>query len=91
MALQHEFATAFAEADQVIVLNIFASREQDDGLINSSKLVNQIRHPNVRYIDSFTAAADYLLEHITPPAVLLTLGAGDGYQVGEWVLQGLRV
>jgi hypothetical protein len=35
-------------------------------------------------------AADYLLAHLAAPAVLLTMGAGDGYQVGEWVLQKLR-
>ena len=47
-------------------------------------------HPDARYIGSLSEASDYLSAHLTAPAVLITLGAGDGYQVGEWVLERLR-
>jgi UDP-N-acetylmuramate--alanine ligase len=89
LTLFADFVNAFAEADHVIVLNIFASREKDEGLINSQNIVEKMNHPDARYIGPLRDAADYLVDHLPPPAVLMTLGAGDGYQVGEWVLEQL--
>ncbi len=90
MTLLDGFLGAFAEADHVIVVDIFASREKDEGQINSQTMVARMDHPDCRYIGSLEAAADYLAAQLTAPAVLITLGAGDGDQVGEWVLDRLR-
>ena len=90
LALLNDFAAAFETADHVIVLDIFASREKDEGLVTAGDLVKVMQHPDTRHIGPLNEAADYLLAHLAPPAVLLTMGAGDGYQVGEWVLQKLR-
>jgi UDP-N-acetylmuramate--alanine ligase len=90
MALFDDFAGAFADADHVIVVDIFKSREKDEGLISSRDLVERMAHPDVRYIGSLSEAAAYLAGRLTPPAALLTLGAGDGYQIGEWVLAQMR-
>ena len=73
----------------MIVVDIFASRERDEGLVNSQQLVAQMTHLDARYIGLLTEAAAYLSTHLTPPDVLITLGAGDSYQIGEWVLQKL--
>ncbi|MBN1218779.1 MAG: UDP-N-acetylmuramate--L-alanine ligase [Anaerolineae bacterium] len=89
VTLLDDFVGAFADADHVILLDIFASREKDEGLINSKDIVDRMTHPDARYIGPLSRAADYLVEHLSPPAVLLTLGAGDGYRVGEWVLERL--
>jgi UDP-N-acetylmuramate--alanine ligase len=89
ISLLDDFVKAFDEADHVIMVDIFASRERDEGLINSRELVDRMRHPDARYIGPLAEAADYLAEHLKEPAVLLTLGAGDGYLVGEWVLEKL--
>lgn len=88
-SLLDEFATAFAEADHVIIVDIFPSREVDQGLVHSRDIVNRMNHPDVRYIGSLSEAADYLAGKVSAPAILLTLGAGDGYQVGEWILESL--
>jgi UDP-N-acetylmuramate--alanine ligase len=90
IALLDDFANAFGDADHVIVVDVFASRETDKGLVSSQDLVDRMRHPDARYIGPLAEAADYLVTHLTPPAVLLTLGAGDGDQVGEWVLERLQ-
>ena len=90
LALLDDFAGAFAEANQVIVVDIFPSREKDEGLISSRDLVERIKQPAARYIGPLSEAAIYLLEHLEPGDVLLTCGAGDGYLVGEWVLAGLK-
>jgi UDP-N-acetylmuramate--alanine ligase len=91
LALLDDFAGAFGEADHVIIVDIYASREKDEGLIHSRQLVERIAHPDVRYIGRLSEAADYLIGHLAAPAVLLTLGAGDGDRVGEWVLERLHV
>lgn len=90
LALLDDFTDAFDQADHVIIVDIFASREIDTGLIKSQDLVKRMKHPDARYIGSLSAAADYLATQLIPPAVLLTMGAGDGYKIGEWVLEKLR-
>jgi UDP-N-acetylmuramate--alanine ligase len=88
-ALLDDFAGAFEAADQVVIVDIFPSREVDEGLVSSRDIVDRMQHANVRYIGSRREAVDYLAAHLSPPAVLITLGAGDGYQIGEWVLERL--
>jgi len=90
ISLFDDFAGAFADADHVVVVDIFRSREKDEGLVSSRDLVERMTHPDVRYIGSLTEAAAYLVSQLTPPAVLLTLGAGGGYKIGEWVLGQMR-
>jgi len=89
LTLLDGFANAFDDADHVIVVDIFASREKDEGLVNSQNIVEKMNHADVRYIGPLSDAADYLVDHLSPPAVLITLGAGDGDQVGAWVLERL--
>jgi UDP-N-acetylmuramate--alanine ligase len=89
LALLDEFTTAFAEADHVLIVDIFPSREQDEGLVHSRDIVARMRHSEARYIGPLREAAAYLLAHLHPGDVLLTFGAGDGYLVGEWVVAGL--
>jgi UDP-N-acetylmuramate--alanine ligase len=48
-----------------------------------------MNHPDAHYIPDRRDAADYILERVHPGDVILTLGAGDGYEVGQWVLQDL--
>jgi UDP-N-acetylmuramate--alanine ligase len=89
-ALMEEFARAFAEADEVIILPVYAARETDDLGVSAQQLVARMAHPRARHIASRHAAADYLVAHLRPGDVLLTMGAGDGYMVGEWVMDALE-
>ncbi len=91
LALLDDFAGAFAEADHVVVVDIFASRENDPGSINSQNIIERMQHPDARHLGPLAEAADYLAAQLTPPAVLITLGAGDSYKVGEWVLERLKL
>ena len=90
LTLLDDFAAAFADADHVIVVDIFASREKDEGLVSSRDIVERMAHPDARYIGPLAETAAYLAEHLQPPAALITMGAGDGYLVGEWVLEKLQ-
>ncbi|MBC7264379.1 MAG: UDP-N-acetylmuramate--L-alanine ligase [Chloroflexi bacterium] len=88
-ALLPDFAASFANADHVIVSAIFAAREPFDPTISGADLVAAIHHPDARYIETLEGATEYLAAHLAPGDVLLTLGAGDGYRVGEELLKRL--
>jgi UDP-N-acetylmuramate--alanine ligase len=88
-ALLHEFAESFGDADHVIVVDIYAAREYDDLGVSAADIVARMTHPDARHIAGLDDAADYLLRHLTVGDVLITLGAGDGYLVGERVLVSL--
>src|SRR6185503_20163868 len=85
-----DFAASFAEADHVVIVDIFRSREKLDPGISADDIVRRMNHPDVRYIPALADAADYLIECIHPGDVLLTLGAGDGNWVGQRVLKSLE-
>ncbi len=85
-----EFADSFNDADRVVALDIYRSREKDTLGINTAVVVNAMNHPNAVHIATKQSAATYLLDRIIPDDVVLTLGAGDGNLVGQWVLKGLQ-
>ena len=89
-ALLADFAVAFNDADHVIITDIFPARERDNLGVTSAHIVERMSHADARYIGSLDAAAAYLLQHLRAGDVLITLGAGDGYLVGEKVVGGLR-
>ncbi len=88
-ALLEDFARAFGDADHVIVVDIFASREAPDPSVSAQRLVEQMSHQDVRFIPDLARAARTLQEQVQAPAVVVTLSAGDGNRVGELLLQGL--
>lgn len=86
--LLDEFSTAFNNSDKLIMADIYAAREKDTGEINSAILSERIRSNGVdaRYIPSFQEIADYVRNNASPGDVVITMGAGDIYLVGEMLL-----
>jgi len=85
-----EFSQAFDHADEVIVVDIYPSREVDNGSINSQDIVIRMTHPSARYIASFAETVTYLLDQLSAGDVVITMGAGDGYLIGEQLLAELN-
>ncbi len=86
-ALLDEFAEAFVDADHVIVADIFAARERFDPGVNSRDLVERMKHKDARYLAGFDEITSCLAANLKRRDVLVTLGAGDVYRVGERVMQ----
>lgn len=84
------FAASFDLADRVVALDIYRSRETETLGIDTAVVLNAMQHAAAVYIPSREEAAAYILDRVLPGDVILTLGAGDGHMVGEWILQGLR-
>ena len=87
--LMDEFAQSFGDADHVVISEIYAARETDSLGISAQDLVKRMSHPHVCYRATLQEAGDYLRSSLRAGDVLLTLGAGDGYLVGESVLSAL--
>uniref|UniRef100_A0A7C1JM95 UDP-N-acetylmuramate--L-alanine ligase n=1 Tax=Caldilinea aerophila TaxID=133453 RepID=A0A7C1JM95_9CHLR len=86
----YRMGESFDAADRVIVTDIYPAREIDDGSVHARELVAASPHPAIFYIGALEDVVAYLVEHVAPGDVVITLGAGDGYKVGEWLLERLR-
>ncbi|WP_205684301.1 UDP-N-acetylmuramate--L-alanine ligase [Clostridium formicaceticum] len=86
-ALLKDFSTAFNAADHTIITDIYAARELDNGEINSKKLV-ELMDPSLEalYIPEFEKIVDYIYDRLEPGDLVLTMGAGDVYKIGEALL-----
>ncbi len=85
-ALEEEFARAFYHADVVIVLPIYAAGEDAIPGVTAEKLAGLIKkhgHRDVTYASGFPAAVQALQEKLQEGDLLLTLGAGDVWKIGE--------
>lgn len=86
-ALHADFMTAFADADRVYVLPIYAAREVNDGTLTSDILAQQIRqlgaHPSVDAFATLEEAIFRLTEQARTGDIILMLGAGNEYIVGK--------
>jgi UDP-N-acetylmuramate--alanine ligase len=85
-----EFAASFDDADRVVALDIYRSREQDDLGVDTAAVVARMKHPHAYHIGKMPEAAGYIVDRVQPGDVIVTLGAGDGHLVGTWVLEGLQ-
>lgn len=85
LSLFNEFSNAFANADKLILLDIYAAREVDTGVINSEMLCDAVIRNGVDavYIKSFDEAINYLKDNMQSGDLLITMGAGDVYKIGE--------
>lgn len=83
------FVISFNDADVLLVAPIFPAGEQPIENINAENLVQEIRNHGHKEALSFPGEAEMqkaILELIRPGDLLLTLGAGNIYQVGTKVL-----
>jgi UDP-N-acetylmuramate--alanine ligase len=88
--LLDEFAAAFDDADHVIVTGIYAARENNTLGISGRDVVAHMDHPDARYAETLDSAVSVLVERIQSGDVIITLGAGDSYLVGEKVLERIE-
>ena len=88
--LMNDFATAFEDADEVILTDIYAAREVDKGEVNSRMLADRIMETGkkVHYFGTFEAIAEYLKANAQSQDLIITMGAGDIYKAGELFLKG---
>ncbi len=89
--LLDEFARAFDDADRLLVLPIYQPAGREEGeAVSSQQLVARMRHPDARTVSGLPEASAVLESEVVPGDMVITMGAGDVYKVGEHVLARLR-
>jgi UDP-N-acetylmuramate--alanine ligase len=85
-ALAEEFSRAFYHADVLIVLPIYAASEDPIEGITAEGLLARIKqfgHRDATCVESFAAAQEILNKRLREGDLLITLGAGDVWKLGE--------
>jgi len=84
-----EFSKAFDAADDIVVAPIFAARETPIPSISNEILAEHIRAEgkNARALNSFEEIEKYLRDTACDGDIIITMGAGDIYKVGERLVQ----
>ncbi|MDO9399178.1 MAG: UDP-N-acetylmuramate--L-alanine ligase [bacterium] len=89
--LLNDFAKSFNIADEVIVLDIYGSAREKHGGVSSEDLVNKLRITNyklrikqeIKYIPTLDKCETYLRSQIKKDDVIVLMGAGDVFKIGE--------
>ena len=91
--LMEEFTTAFADADSLLLLDIYAASEKPIEGITAEALVQRIREKGgkrVEYVSSVADVVDAATKAAQAGDMILTLGAGSISQLGPLILEKLR-
>ena len=88
-SLFDEFTDCFSDTDELILMDIYAAREKDTGLVSSDELGDAIRSKGIKCtnVHSHDEALNYVKSKLTSGDLLLTVGAGDVVIVGEKYLE----
>ncbi|HBI33756.1 MAG TPA: UDP-N-acetylmuramate--L-alanine ligase [Candidatus Moranbacteria bacterium] len=85
-ALLQDFAQSFDNTERVIVIDTYGSARESGGEATSEdlvKLINKYNYNKAEYIPSIDEATQYLKEKSGEYDVLITMGAGDVWRVGQ--------
>jgi UDP-N-acetylmuramate--alanine ligase len=83
-----EFAGAFSGADEVVICDIFASRDTDEALRATSAAaladaVERVSAVPAIAVGDATATAAYVADHLAPGDAVLVMGAGKSYRIAR--------
>lgn len=85
------FSSAFQDADELLITEIYPADETPIPGVNAGLIVDAVRpHRPVTFIQDAGTVADYLLPHLRSGDLVLTLGAGDIWQVADQLVEALR-
>jgi UDP-N-acetylmuramate--alanine ligase len=85
-----DFVSALNEPDVLFILDIYPAGEMPIDGVNSERLVEFLKtggHGNVFYVKDQDEATYRVLKILKPGDLVLTLGAGDVWKVGEGIVR----
>jgi UDP-N-acetylmuramate--alanine ligase len=90
-----DFAAAFREADEVVIAEIFASRDTDEALraTSAAALADAVERvsavPSIA-VGDVDATTTYVAEHLAPGDAVLVMGAGKSYRIAQGLKKALE-
>ena len=91
--LFEDFLRSFDGVDRLILTDIYGAGEDPIAGIDADGLYRAMKrrgHLEIHYIPEKTQVAKWLLPKLNSGDLVLTLGAGDVYKVGEELLEWLQ-
>lgn len=85
-SLYKDFAESLAKVDNLILAKIYPAREKNINNITSKIIMDEMKNDSILYMEDFDEIAEYLYKNAGKGDIVLTLGAGDIYKVGEILL-----
>lgn len=85
-ALLSEFSQSFGDTNKVLILDIYGSARETQGGVHSEdlvKLINKYDYSKAEYVPTIGQAVEYLKDKIGPEDVVITIGAGNVWEVAE--------
>lgn len=86
--LANEFGTCFSDCDLLLITEIYPASEPVMPGVNAQLIVDAVKannssHPKVIYVEDKSEICDYLLPQLNSGDVVITLGAGNIWEVGQ--------
>ncbi len=91
--LLKEFGNAFKETDVLVLTDIYAAGEKAIEGVSGESILKEVldtTNQDVSYIPNVDAIADYLVDFVEEGDLVITMGAGDVYKVGETLVEMLK-
>lgn len=91
--LLDQFAVAFKDCDELIITDIYAASEDPIPGVSGEMLAHKIAETTgqkVRYISGQDKIEETLEREVRPGDLVITMGAGDIYRLGEQLVQALE-
>ena len=91
--LLEDFGTAFHQADDVYLLDIYAASEKRIEGVSGEALADKVRsygHRSVHYVRGMAEGIEAIAAAAEPGDLIITLGAGSVSQAGDKILERLR-
>lgn len=88
-----EFCQCFTGCDELILTDIYSAGEAPIEGISSEKLAEGVQAAlglNVKYIPKLSKVEEYLETHVQSGDLVMTIGAGDVFKVGEELVRELE-
>ena len=91
--LYEEFCKCFGNCDKLILTHIYSAGEDPIPGVSGKNLAESIKvttGKDVTYIDSFARLEEYLFKNCKPGDLVITMGAGDVFRIGEELVKEFR-
>jgi len=91
--LAEKFGKVFFDADRVIINDIYSANEPPIIGISGKTIFNELKksnHSHIKYIPSKKDTLNYLYEIIQPGDIIITMGAGDVWTIGQELVKQLK-
>jgi UDP-N-acetylmuramate--alanine ligase len=91
--LLDDFGTAFHQADDVYLLDIYAASEEEIAGVSGEALAEKLRsygHRSVHFVPTLSEGIDAIAAAAEPGDLIITLGAGSVSQAADRILEKLK-